>query len=474
MTNTAIEKLAGSKVLVVGDIMLDRYWYGGTGRISPEAPVPVVRVGNQEERAGGAGNVALNLAAVGCQVTLIGYSGNDEAGENLRAIFSESNIDARLITLDSHPTITKLRVMSRNQQLLRLDFEMNLSDVVHDSLQQTYTECLGEANVVVLSDYQKGTLNDPGFYIQQACEHNIKVVVDPKRADFDAYQGATLVTPNMEEFEASVGVCKDEQEMVERGQELLRTTGVQNLLLTRSEHGMLLLQQQHSPAKIAAQAKEVYDVTGAGDTVVAIVAAALAAGIDLESACELANTAAGIVVGKLGTATVSAAELHARYEHGFDQSVVTEAQLVDLVAAAKAAGQRIVMTNGCFDLLHPGHLAYLEAASKLGDVLIVAVNDDASVARLKGASRPISDLPTRLAMLAGLGSVDYVVPFIEDTPARLIEAILPDVLVKGGDYKAEEVAGYDSVTAAGGEVRILGFLDGYSTSELINSIQSRA
>ncbi len=474
MMDTAIEKLAGVRVLVIGDVMLDRYWHGGTGRVSPEAPVPVVRVEDQQERAGGAGNVALNLAAVGCRVTLLALSGADEAGDSLTGILERANIKTLLSRVETHPTITKLRVVSRNQQLLRMDFEVDLIDADHAELRQNYLEQLKNADVVVLSDYCKGTLAEPDFYIQAARKANLQTIVDPKRIDLDAYQGASVLTPNMAEFESVVGDCGgDEQLIAERGQQLLLDFDLDSLLVTRSEHGMLLLQRDQAPGKIAAQAREVFDVTGAGDTVVAIVAAALGAGLDLEAACNLANTAAGIVVGKLGTATVSAEELRAQFlVQDQQQAIVERPELARIVNELKSNHQRVVMTNGCFDLLHPGHLAYLQAAAQLGDVLIVAVNDDASVKRLKGAARPINTLPTRMAMLAGLTAVDYVVEFSEDTPKELIDEVTPDVLVKGGDYQAEQVAGYEKVTAEGGEVRILGFLDGYSTSETIEKIKS--
>jgi len=471
-----IEKLAGTKALVVGDVMLDRYWYGGTGRISPEAPVPVVRVEDQQERAGGAGNVALNLASVGCQVRLLGMSGSDDAGDALAAIFDKVDIDASLSRVDTHPTITKLRVMSRNQQLLRMDFEVDLQDADHAQLQKDFTDSLPNADVVVLSDYCKGTLPDPQFYIEAARSAGTPLLVDPKRVDLDAYRGASLLTPNMSEFESVAGACGEDEELIaQRGQQLLVDFDIESLLITRSEHGMLLLQKDRAAGKIAAQAREVFDVTGAGDTVVAIVAAVLGAGEDMESACNLANTAAGIVVGKLGTATVSPAELRSRYlVQDNRQSIVEQSGLVEIVDQLKANHQRVVMTNGCFDLLHPGHLAYLQAAAELGDILVVAVNDDASVERLKGDGRPVNPLAVRMAMLAGLSVVDYVVGFSEDTPQQLIGNVIPDVLVKGGDYKVEEVAGYDEVTAAGGEVRILGFLEGYSTSDTINKIKSSA
>ncbi len=457
------------RILVAGDVLLDRYWSGDTARISPEAPVPVVRVEDVEERPGGAGNVALGIAALGGRATVLGLVGEDEAGTALQALLeAHEGVTAALQRTDM-ATITKLRVLSRHQQLLRLDFEAARPAPGGERLGAGFKEALSAADVVVLSDYGKGALLPCTPLIEQARAAGKAVLVDPKQRDFAAYRGASLVTPNLGEFEAAVGHCADEATLAERGEALMREHAIDALLVTRSEQGMVLLQRGESPLVIPAQAREVYDVTGAGDTVIATVAAALAAGLELPQAVRLANLAAGIVVGKLGTATVSQEELR-RALAGFDASrrgVVDEASLLELVAEARAHGETIVMTNGCFDILHAGHVAYLEQAARLGDRLIVAVNDDASVARLKGETRPVVPLAQRMAVLAGMGVVDWVVPFAEDTPERLICAVRPDILVKGGDYRPEQVAG----GACAGEVRILSFLDGHSTSGIVEAIR---
>jgi D-beta-D-heptose 7-phosphate kinase/D-beta-D-heptose 1-phosphate adenosyltransferase len=470
-----LPEFGAARVLVVGDVMLDRYWYGETGRISPEAPVPVVQVQRREERAGGAGNVALNVAALGGRAELLGAVGDDEAAASLERLVEGRGCATTLLRSAAHPTITKLRIISRHQQLIRLDFEDDPSIVDPGALLPPFETALARAGCVVLSDYGKGTLREPGAFIAAARRHGRPVIVDPKRRDFEAYRGATLVTPNMSEFQAVVGACRTEADIVERGRRLLADTGIEGLLITRSEHGMTLLPAQQAPVHLPARAREVFDVTGAGDTVVAVLATAAAAGMGWEQAAVLANLAAGIVVGKLGTAAVSREELGAALlpEQLHQRGVVDQAALGRLVAEAKRRGERVVMTNGCFDLLHPGHVAYLGQAAALGDRLVVAVNDDDSVRRLKGAGRPVNPLAGRMAVLAGLRAVDWVVAFGEDTPERLICETLPDVLVKGGDYRPEQIAGGDCVREAGGEVVVLGYVDGCSTSSLIQTIRGQ-
>ena len=325
----------------------------------------------------------------------------------------------------------------------------------------------------MLSDYGKGTLNDVQKMIQIARNANVPVLIDPKGTDFERYRGATLLTPNMSEFEAVVGKCHSEQEIIDKGLKLISDINLTALLVTRSEKGMTLLRPNQPAFHLPTEAKEVFDVTGAGDTVISVLAIALADGRSFEEACYLSNVAAGIVVGKLGTSTVSTVELenaiHGRTTTGF--GVMTEAELKQAVKLAKDRGEKIVMTNGCFDILHPGHVSYLENARKLGDRLIVAVNTDESVKRLKGEERPINPLASRMAVLAGLSSVDWLVAFDEDTPQRLIGEILPDLLVKGGDYKPEDIAGSQEVWANGGEVKVLNFENGFSTSNVIKKIK---
>ncbi|MDD5036958.1 MAG: bifunctional D-glycero-beta-D-manno-heptose-7-phosphate kinase/D-glycero-beta-D-manno-heptose 1-phosphate adenylyltransferase HldE, partial [Methylococcaceae bacterium] len=393
-----------ARVLVIGDIMLDRYWLGPVSRISPEAPVPVVRIDHEEHRPGGAANVALNVASLGGAAILLGFTGEDSAAAILTERLESAGVRCAFTRLSGVPTVIKLRVMSRNQQLMRLDFEQPFAAELGAGLVQAAREWFEKTHVVVLSDYGKGSLSASQALIEAARVAGRPVLVDPKSRDFSSYRGATLVSPNLSEFEAIVGPCADEFALVERGMNLLREHRLEALLVTRGEHGMTLLRDGLSQLHLPAQAREVYDVTGAGDTVLATLAASLAAGSELPDAVALANRAAGIVVGKLGTATVSALELGQTMLQGDgpERGIMSEDQLLNAVAAARERGERIVMTNGCFDILHAGHVVYLEKARTLGDRLIVAVNDDDSVARLKGAGRPINPLDRRMAVLAGL------------------------------------------------------------------------
>lgn len=461
-----------ARVLVFGDVMLDRYWQGPTSRISPEAPVPVVRIQDSENRAGGAGNVALNIATLGASVSLFGITGQDDNGHQLQQLLQRSGVACHFLEHPQHPTITKLRIISRQQQLIRLDFEEAFHSTDMTALYQQYDEQLAGTGVVILSDYGKGALSNPQRLIDSARRHGIPVLVDPKGTDFDRYRGATLITPNLSEFEAVVGHCSDDETLVARARTLIQDYDLQALLVTRSEKGMTLVEKGREPFHLPTRAREVFDVTGAGDTVISVLAAALAAGKPLQQATVLANTAAGIVVGKLGTATVSTEELRAelRSEQYLGAGIFDEDSLALLVQEARARSETLVMTNGCFDIIHPGHVQYLKEAKALGDRLLVAVNSDDSVSRLKGPTRPINPLDHRMAVLAGLESVDWVVPFVEDTPERLICRLLPDILVKGGDYRIEDIAGGRCVQAAGGQVIVLSFKDNCSTSAIVKKI----
>jgi D-beta-D-heptose 7-phosphate kinase / D-beta-D-heptose 1-phosphate adenosyltransferase len=466
---------SSAHILVVGDIMLDRYWHGGTSRISPEAPVPVVHVTDEEDRPGGAANVALNISALGGQAHLLGVTGNDSAAETLQHLLGQQQVECHFVRLPSVRTITKLRVLSRHQQLLRLDFESPLHHFDHTQLVATFEQLLQHVDAVVLSDYAKGTLAGAATLIRLARAAGKPVLVDPKGSDFSKYQGATVITPNCAEFETIVGVCADQDDMAHKGEHLRAHLHLEALLITRSEKGMTLLRRDHAPVHLPAHAREVFDVTGAGDTVIGVLATALAAQKDMRDAVALANLAAGLVVAKLGAACVSAAELTQALTHHHDnQGILSEAHLRAAVAAARAHGETVVMTNGCFDILHAGHVHYLEQARTLGDRLIVAINDDASVSRLKGATRPINPLAERMAVIAGLSAVDWVVAFSEDTPERLICTILPDVLVKGGDYRVEDIAGHRCVVAHGGHVRVLEFKDNCSTSAIVRKISQNS
>ena len=458
-----------ARVLVVGDVMLDRYWSGKAARISPEAPVPVVQVKSIEDRVGGAGNVALNIAKLGGQVTLLAVVGDDEEGRTVKSVLEKAGVKCDFLVEHSTRTICKLRVLAQHQQLIRMDFEETPLRFDGVAMSTRLKNHLPHHSVIVFSDYDKGTLAAVQDYIAWAKPYSIRILVDPKGNDYGKYAHADLITPNLAEFQAVMGNIADDRQLIAKGREFVTQQQIPNLLVTRGEAGMTLIQAENTHT-IAAQAKDVFDVTGAGDTVIALLAVCLAAGAELIDAMLLSNLAAGIVVGKLGTSAVTVAEL-VRAQHGEKGStfgVVSQAELAPLLAREKANGEKIIMTNGCFDILHIGHVTYLEQAKALGDRLCVAVNSDESVKKLKGDARPINGLQERMALLAALSCVDWVVPFWEDTPERLYCELLPDVIVKGGDYTPEQVAGGDCVIKAGGAVKILPFVEGQSTTSIIN------
>ncbi|OGT33028.1 MAG: bifunctional heptose 7-phosphate kinase/heptose 1-phosphate adenyltransferase [Gammaproteobacteria bacterium RIFCSPHIGHO2_02_FULL_39_13] len=461
-------------VLVYGDLMLDRYWHGDAARISPEAPVPVVNVTEMEIRAGGAANVAQNIAALGAHVTLCGLVGQDSPAAELRQCLDEKKIDCEFLSLPDFPTITKLRVLGRHQQLIRMDFEATQEiEIDDDALFKIYCEKLKFAQAVVLSDYSKGALCHVERLIVAANKLSLPILVDPKHKDYARYAGATLLTPNLKEFESVVGVCRDVNEITEKAHALLQRVHIQNLLITLGKDGMLFISPRKKAVHFSAKARDVFDVTGAGDTVIAVLAAGLAAGMEIISAIELANTAAGIVVGKVGTQAVTMTDLQQALLRSGDLSVgiLNEQQLLLMIAQSRARGEKIVMTNGCFDVLHVGHVDYLAKAKALGHRLIVAVNDDDSVRRLKGDERPLNSVSARMMVLSALGCVDWVTPFSEDTPARLVSALKPDILVKGGDYQVHEIAGSDFVLKNGGTVLTIPLVDGFSTTKVIEKMK---
>ena len=465
-----------ANVLVVGDLMLDRYWHGGTSRISPEAPVPVVHVNENEERAGGACNVALNIATLGAQCTVMGLCGDDDAANRLEDILQIAGVTPMFVRMPENATVTKLRVMSRSQQLMRLDFEDGFIGQDLSELEKAFQAELPNHNIVICSDYGKGSLRQVKRLIELCKENNIPVLVDPKGSDFEKYSGASLITPNLAEFEAVVGVCETEDELVEKASSLTEEFNIDALLVTRSEHGMSLMQQGYDPVHIPTQAREVFDVTGAGDTVISTLAASLGAGVSIERAMVLSNLAAGVVVGKSGTASVSLSELEnaiAQTSSNTEHGILQEADLHTVLDRCRARGETIVMTNGCFDILHAGHVTYLEQAGELGDHLLVAVNVDETVRRLKGEDRPVNKVENRMRMLAALRCVDWVVAFTEDEPTRLICDIAPDILVKGGDNVVDQIPGGDCVLEAGGQVMVLTYVDGISTTKIIDSIKEK-
>ncbi len=456
--------------------MLDRYVYGDADRISPEAPVPVVKVGRIEERPGAAANVAANISCLGLKVTLAGITGEDEEAGVLERALSELGVSSRFYRQPGTSTITKLRVLSQNQQLLRLDYEDDFAADATGPLQEIYAGLLRDATVVVLSDYAKGSLARVEAFIRLAAGRTLPVIIDPKGTDFSRYKNAAVLTPNYREFEAVAGACMTEEQVCTKGMNLCETLSLDALLITRGRRGITLLDRaNHEIIDLPAETREVYDVTGAGDTVIATFAAAVASGYDYRDAVGFANAAAGIAVQKLGTAAVRLAELNAPVAHSAARGSARHMQLdglLDALSASRRNGEKIVMTNGCFDLLHAGHVDYLEQARALGDRLLVAVNDDASVRRLKGAGRPLHDLEKRLKVLAGLAAVDWLVTFSEDTPERLVEQISPDLLVKGGDYAVDEIAGAGHVKKQGGEVKVLPLVDGCSTSSIVAQIRN--
>ncbi|MBL4821708.1 MAG: bifunctional D-glycero-beta-D-manno-heptose-7-phosphate kinase/D-glycero-beta-D-manno-heptose 1-phosphate adenylyltransferase HldE, partial [Gammaproteobacteria bacterium] len=417
-----IPQFQQARILIVGDVMLDRYWHGKATRVSPEAPVPVVQVGNQEERPGGAGNVALNIAALGSAASLVGVIGDDANGKDLKARLNAAGVYCDFLVAVDKPTITKLRIISQHQQLIRLDFENEFPEQELNNIQGKAASLIHNAQALVLSDYGKGALTNVSQLIALGQSQKIPIIVDPKGSNFEKYRGATLITPNLSEFEAVVGHCKTESDLVEKGLGLLEQLELQALLITRGENGMTLLRPDAPELHLPARAQEVFDVTGAGDTVVSVIGAALAAGDSLEESTALANLAAGLVVGKLGTAAISAPELRRATlrEQGSGRGIMSSDQLLIAIEDAREHGEKIVFTNGCFDIIHAGHVGYLTQARKLGDRLIVAINGDKSVRNLKGAGRPINPLERRMAVLAGLEAVDWVVSFSEDTPEMLL------------------------------------------------------
>lgn len=467
----SVPDFTAARVLVAGDVMLDRYWHGATARISPEAPVPVVKVEGREDRPGGAANVALNLAALGSGARLLGVVGKDEPGQVLEALLQATGIETTLLAVEGVPTITKLRVVSRGQQLLRLDFEDPLYPLVPDTFVPCFQNLLKGSDVVIISDYAKGTLTDVQALIAAARAAGRPVLVDPKTPDPARYRGATLMTPNMAELEMMVGPCPDDATLLQKGRDLITRQGHDALLVTRGERGMTLIQPDQPALHLPSHAREVYDVTGAGDTVISVLAACLAVGMTLEDGTRLSNLAAGLVVSRQGTAAISAVELRraGRRAAPDARGGVTEEQLLAAVARARSDGERLVMTNGCFDILHAGHVSYLHKARALGDRLIVAVNDDASTRALKGEGRPVNTLARRMAVLAALECVDWVVPFGEPTPERLICRVLPDLLVKGADYSPDQIAGADCVRANGGEVQVIDLVEGVSTTRILKA-----
>jgi len=477
-----LARMQGVPVLVVGDLMLDEYLWGSVERVSPEAPVQVVDISSSTRALGGAANVARNVTALGGQAVLVGLAGKDAAGDALCDLLAGAGISAAgVIRSGSRPTVQKTRVMAQRQQVVRCDRESR--DPATDDETRQVLEAVERAmpgcRAVLVSDYAKGVIG-PALWeavVNRARALDIPVCADPKGADPARYRGATLITPNLREAAALAGQAGNDDDAVAAAGERIRAAGgIAHVLVTRSERGMTLVGGS-ATVHIPTRAREVYDVTGAGDTVLAAVGLALAAVGTPAEAASLSNDAAGVVVGKVGAAAATPLEIvqHVRRTAAASDAKVMDADaLAQAVAALKAEGRRVVFTNGCFDLLHVGHVRYLQKARELGDALVLALNTDASVRRLKGAGRPVVPEQERALVLAALACVDFVTLFDQDTPLDLIARLRPDVLVKGGDYRPDQVVGREIVEAYGGRVEIVPYLLGKSTTDLIGRIHSQA
>ena len=476
-TQNLADSLENTRILVIGDLMLDCYLWGDASRVSPEAPVPVVKIEKKTWFLGGAGNVATNLSGLGCQAVLIGTAGRDAAGDRLRELLSAANIVNETVIDAFRPTTTKSRVMARRQQVVRLDEEEDypLSADMEKQILSMTAQALPRCGAVILSDYGKGMFSSREFtrqLIDMGRAGNVPVFVDPKGTDWGRYRGATCITPNTAELEGVAGKKLDDEALLKQeAADLREKFGLEWLLVTRGSEGMGLFGKQGVPRFLSANAREVFDVSGAGDTVISTLAAGVATGRSFADAAGVANLAAGIVVGKLGTQPVLWEELAGVLTVG--NGAGTPATKVAGLPSAGIAladwrrkGQKIVFTNGCFDLLHPGHVSLLHQARRLGDRLVVGLNTDASIRRLKGEDRPILSGKDRAAVLSGLADVDLIVFFEEDTPLNLIDALRPDILVKGADYTIETVVGREVVESYGGKVHLVNILEGYSTTRI--------
>ncbi len=481
---TVLSLLAGGfarlRVLVIGDLMLDRYIVGEVDRISPEAPVPVLRHAHRYERPGGAANVAMNLAGLGCQALLAGFWGDDAERRELEDLLGKAAVDTVGVVSTALPTVSKTRIVGRTQQLLRLDIESTEPPATEDlqRLVERAEALVEKVHAVVLSDYAKGALTAElcARVIRRARELGIPVLADPKTPDLSKYTGATVVCPNLQELAQATGIPQqDIPAMLAAGETQRGEHEIAVLAVTMSERGMQVLSAAgsfHSPAR----AREVFDVSGAGDTVIATLAAGFAAGLPLETAVELANLAAGVVVGKVGTAPIAHHELTAlltpSQQLGDAEKILGLEALLARVADWRANGETIVFTNGCFDLLHVGHVTLMEDCRRFGSKVVLGLNTDAGVRRLKGPARPVVGERDRARVMAALGAVDAVTLFDEDTPLALIEALAPDVLVKGGDYSVSTVVGHEMVLARGGRVEIVPTVEGFSTTGIVRKLQT--
>jgi len=473
-----LEGVAKTRALVVGDLMLDEYLWGVVDRISPEAPVQVVEVKRKESRLGGAGNVINNLLTLNCQVDVASVVGDDDDGQFLLHRLVERGVHQHgVFSQVGRVTSRKTRVLASNQQIVRIDQETRsvISTESEDRILSYLQDSVSSLDVIFLSDYQKGVMTDRLLkeVIAIGRKANVPVLVDPKGDDYSKYKGATLLTPNRKEAQMATGLSiKDDASLLVAGRKLRTALELEALVLTRSEEGMTVFSAE-GEIHLPTVAREVYDVSGAGDTVLSLFGLGMAQKLPLGCSAGLANLAAGVVVGKVGTSTVSAQEILSAIgsqQHETDQKIYAVSLLRTILAGDRQKGKTIVFTNGCFDLLHVGHVKYLQAARKLGDLLVLGLNSDDSIQRLKGPNRPLIGEEERAHILAALDCIDYVVVFDEDTPLEVITELRPDILVKGGDYTPEGVVGRELVESYGGRVELINFVDGKSTTNIINKI----
>ncbi len=476
-----LEKFSNCKLLVVGDLMIDEYVWGDVDRISPEAPVQVVSVTREDYTLGGSGNVVNNLAALGAGTLVAGVTGTGPGGVLMTEKFRSLGVNTSGVVKDSRrPTTRKTRIIAGSQHVLRIDRETR-SDITGETraaIAKYIQEVIPKVDAVLISDYGKGLLTDDllATIIRQAGQNGKPAIVDPKGLDFEKYRDAFLITPNKKEAGLAAGIeIVDESTLNRAADVIFEKTNAKNLLITCGKEGMVLFEGAAGPYIIRSKARQVFDVSGAGDTVVAVAGLAIAAGESLQDAATLANLAAGIVVGKIGTATVTLGELTTAMrplEDTLSQKVKTIGEIPELMRSLKNAGKKIVLTNGCFDFLHAGHMKLFSASKQLGDVLIVAIDDDASVRQLKGAGRPVISARERLKTLSSLDSIDYVVEFASDQLLALIETLVPDVLTKGSNYAAADVFGGDKVAELGGRVELIPVGEALSSSKIIKKIRS--
>ncbi|MBF0274179.1 MAG: D-glycero-beta-D-manno-heptose-7-phosphate kinase [Nitrospinae bacterium] len=475
-----VTKLKSSpRILVVGDMILDDYIWGTVSRISPEAPVQVVEQQRNNFALGGAANVANNLSTLNCKVEMLGVIGDDDNGKKLLKLLRKAGISTKpVIVVPGRPTTIKTRVIAHNQQILRIDKEDKTSiDKEHEALiLKKFDGIIKDIDGIIISDYLKGVVTKKVAtkIIKQAKKHNKIVIADPKGKDLSKLKGSTIITPNLKEIKEAAPIKISSEQEIERAiQYIFGLLDLDYILLTRSEKGMTLYKKDGGSLNIPTTAREVYDVTGAGDTVISVLMMGLVTGLEIEDSCKLANRAAGIAVGKIGASSITLDEIIDELKENINHSgkkVVSWESITRIASFLKNHKKKIVFTNGCFDLLHYGHIKYLQDAKALGDVLIVGLNSDSSVQRLKGKKRPLINEKERAKLLAAMDCIDYVVIFSEDTPLEIIKTVGPDILVKGGDYTPDEVVGKEQVEKYGGKVKIIPLVKNLSTSTIVDKI----